>query len=233
MLAQHPRSGAGWRALAAAESAVLFAALGALLFGAAGTVDWPGAWAWLAIVCVASAVALTVLDVDLIKERITAPTRRRLRTWDAAWASVLAAFGLGWFVLMALDAVRFRWLVLPGWTQAAGAVVLVGSHTVGLLALVAHPYASPVVAVQSDRDHSVVSTGAYAIVRHPMYAGVLWFFPGTAMLLGSGYGLALSPLMIALVVVRTALEDRMLQAELPGYREYAREVRYRLIPGIW
>ena len=79
----------------------------------------------------------------------------------------------------------------------------------------------------------MVSTGPYAHVRHPMYAGAVLFFIGTPLLLGSWWGLAAAPLIAAVMAVRAVLEERVLADELPGYRRYAARVRYRLIPGVW
>jgi protein-S-isoprenylcysteine O-methyltransferase Ste14 len=92
---------------------------------------------------------------------------------------------------------------------------------------------APVVKIQQERGHSVVSTGPYRAVRHPLYAGVLIFFPATAMMLGSWWGVAAAIPLAAGLVARTAMEDRELQRRLDGYPDYARRVRYRLIPGVW
>jgi protein-S-isoprenylcysteine O-methyltransferase Ste14 len=94
-------------------------------------------------------------------------------------------------------------------------------------------YAAPVVKIQRERGHRVVSTGPYAHIRHPMYAGALLFFIGTPLLLGSWWGLVAAPVIAAMLAVRAALEERTLADELPGYRDYTARVRYRLIPGIW
>jgi protein-S-isoprenylcysteine O-methyltransferase Ste14 len=90
-----------------------------------------------------------------------------------------------------------------------------------------------VVKIARERGHRVVSTGPYACVRHPMYAGALLFFVGTPLLLGSWYGLAVTPVLIVVLAARAVMEERTLAEELPGYREYAQRVRYRFIPGVW
>ena len=87
--------------------------------------------------------------------------------------------------------------------------------------------------IARERGHRVVSTGPYACVRHPMYAGALLFFIGTPLLLGSWYGLAAVPVLTVVLAARAVMEERMLADELPGYRDYATRVRYRLIPGLW
>ena len=94
-------------------------------------------------------------------------------------------------------------------------------------------YASPVVKIQEDRGQMTVMTGPYAFVRHPMYAGAIPYFLGTPLLLGSLWGLVLAPFIIALLGLRAMMEERTLDAELPGYEDYAAQVRYRLIPFVW
>ena len=91
----------------------------------------------------------------------------------------------------------------------------------------------PSVRIQTDRGHHVIDTGPYAIIRHPGYAFGFAFFLGIPLALGSLWGLIPAIIMSALLVVRTVLEDRTLQNELPGYKQYAERVRYRLVPGVW
>jgi protein-S-isoprenylcysteine O-methyltransferase Ste14 len=114
-----------------------------------------------------------------------------------------------------------------------GALLVVASNLFICWCFVENSYLAPVVKIQTERGHQVVSKGPYAIVRHPMYAGALFYIIGTALLFGSYCGLVLGLVMNALLVIRTALEDRTLQEELPGYAEYAGKVRYRLFPGMW
>jgi protein-S-isoprenylcysteine O-methyltransferase Ste14 len=90
-----------------------------------------------------------------------------------------------------------------------------------------------VVKVQTDRGHAIATTGPYAVVRHPMYAGAIPFLLGIPLLLGSWYGLALAPALVAAFAVRAVLEERTLAAQLPAYADYAARVRYRLVPLIW
>jgi protein-S-isoprenylcysteine O-methyltransferase Ste14 len=140
---------------------------------------------------------------------------------------------LGWFVLMPFDAVRFRWSSVPQWVQGVGALLIALGLFVVHLTFRENTYAAPVVKIQTERGHRVVSTGPYAYVRHPMYAGMLLLFAGTPLLLGSWWGLAAAPVLAALLAARAVLEERTLANELPGYREYAARVRYRVIPRVW
>lgn len=100
-------------------------------------------------------------------------------------------------------------------------------------AMASNLFFSQVVRIQADRHHTVASTGPYHFVRHPGYMGMILFEFGLSMLLGSWWAILAAGLCAALLVVRTALEDRTLQTELPGYAAYARQVRYRLMPGVW
>jgi len=99
--------------------------------------------------------------------------------------------------------------------------------------MTANAFLSTVVRIQAERGHYVVTTGPYAYVRHPMYAGMVLTFWGVPLLLGSWWALLPGSLNALLFVIRTALEDRTLQAELPGYADYVRKVRRRLVPGVW
>ena len=117
---------------------------------------------------------------------------------------VLQVFFLAWLVLMPLDAVRFRWSEMPGWLQVAGAILLLGSFYLFFLTFRENPYLSPVVRVQSERGQTVISTGPYHYVRHPMYAAAILFMAGTALMLGSWYGL----LMGLIFVVGISLSSR-------------------------
>ena len=132
---------------------------------------------------------------------------------------------------MALDAVRFRWSQVPIWVQAVGAVLIALCMYVFYLTFRENTFAAPVVKIQAERGHQVVTTGPYALVRHPMYAGALLLFIGIPLLLGSWYGLAGALVMMALLVTRIVMEERTLTNELPGYREYAARVRWRLATG--
>jgi protein-S-isoprenylcysteine O-methyltransferase Ste14 len=147
-------------------------------------------------------------------------------------AAVMLLFVV-WLILMPLDAVRFGWSEVPGWVQVLGALGLVLSFYVLFLTFRENTYLALVVKVQEERGQTVVTSGPYRYVRHPIYASMFLFLPGSALLLGSWWGLLLCLVILGLLVWRTTLEDRMLKNELAGYDEYARQVRYRLIPRVW
>ena len=100
-------------------------------------------------------------------------------------------------------------------------------------AMIVNAYFSTVVRIQRERGHTVCRTGPYRFVRHPGYVGFMLQSLGIPLLLGSWWALLPGFAAIAVMIIRTAFEDRMLQAELPGYQEYVRDVHYRLLPGIW
>ena len=147
-------------------------------------------------------------------------------------ADVSAPVILCVFPLAGLDE-RFHWSLAPLWLIALGYVFL----TVGMAGSVwvysVNKFAEPGVRIQTEREHKVVDTGPYAIVRHPLYAVSFFVVAGIALALGSFWALIPVAVGSLVLVVRTVLEDRMLQNELPGYKEYASRVRYRLIPGVW
>jgi protein-S-isoprenylcysteine O-methyltransferase Ste14 len=210
--------------------------LAAVLLGAAGTWRWPAGWVFLAEIGgfgIAISLWLARYDPALLAERMSFGFQPAQKAWDKAFIVTLIVLWCGWLVLMGLDAVRFRWSSVPVWLQAAGAILIALCMYIAYLTFRANSYAAPVVKIQTERGHRVVSTGPYAHVRHPMYAGALLFFIGTPLLLGSWWGLVAAPLITALLIARLLMEERMLADELAGYREYAARVRYRLIPGVW
>jgi len=171
---------------------VLFLAFqGAVLFVAAGTVDWPGAWAFLGIMGAGSlAISLWLLKHDpaLLAERLSPVVQRRQAAWDRVLMAGCLMLWFGWLAFTALDAVRWRWSDVPVWAQVVGGAGMVTTFYVVYLAFRGTPYAAPVATIQSERKQTVVSSGPYRYVRHPMYAGSSrssrvrpWFSaPGTA-----------------------------------------------------
>jgi protein-S-isoprenylcysteine O-methyltransferase Ste14 len=140
---------------------------------------------------------------------------------------------LGLLILSGLDK-RFGWMPsLPLWVFILGVLLFILGYSFLLWAMYTNQFFSQIVRIQTERGHTAVTEGPYRIVRHPGYAGMLVTFPGCVFILASLYGLILYLLYAVLVILRTSLEDRTLQAELPGYAEYAQHTRYRLIPGVW
>ncbi len=214
----------------------LFVVFALALFLAAGTVVWPAGWAYLVLFFGANvALALWLLrhDPELLQERMTGFGKPGEPTWDKVFLVVLEVFLLAWLALMGLDAVRFRWSQMPGWLQVVGAILLIGSFYLFFLTFRENPYLSPAVRVQTERGQTVISTGPYHYMRHPMYAAVIPFAAGTALLLGSWYGLLMGLIFVVGIAFRAVQEERVLRAELPGYAEYMAQVQYRFIPHVW
>lgn len=122
---------------------------------------------------------------------------------------------------------------MPLWVVLLGYILLVGGIAVTAWAQAVNPFFEPGVRIQSERGQRVVTSGPYRIVRHPGYTAAIGMFTGIPLALSSWIALLPAALAIVLLIIRTGLEDRLLQAELPGYSEYARQRRYRLFPGIW
>ena len=206
-----------------------------LLFVPAGTLRWPGAWVFLAINAVAGFGGMAWLarhDPALLKERARSPFQRGQKPWDRLLMGAFLPLWFGWYVLMGLDK-RFAWSSVPVALQVLGVVLIGLCIWLSMRVLKENSYAAPVVRVQRERGHKVVTTGPYAYVRHPMYASVIFFALGVPLLLGSWWGLLVSPLLLSVLALRAVLEERMLMAELEGYADYAQRVRYRFVPLLW
>ena len=207
-----------------------------VMFGAAGTLDWPTGWAYLALFAVVTLVIslwLASIDPGLLAERMKAPVQKGQKPWDRVFLLVLAVVYFGWLALMAWDARRMAWSHVAVWVQVAGGVLIVASYLGIAWVYRTNSFAAPVIKIQTERHQTVVSTGPYAFVRHPMYAFALLQFVGGPLMLGSWWGLAGALPITLAVAVRTVGEEKMLRTELQGYEDYARRVRWRYAPGIW
>ncbi len=213
---------------------VLYLVLGLVLFLAAGTVSWFYGWVFLILFYGFSfGIVLWLLrhDPGLIEERTGFKSNQP--TWDKAYVILLVVFFGIWWISMPLDAVRFHWSQMPAWLHLVGAIVLLSSFYLFYLTFRENSYLSTVVRVQEDRGQTVVSTGPYRYVRHPMYIGMLLFCLGSALLLESWIGVLLGLLHEGMLATRALREERVLQKGLKGYDAYMVQVRYRLIPHVW
>ncbi len=204
------------------------------LFLAAGTVAWPAGWIFLILLysfVVTTVRLLSKHNPGLLEERMSV-FKPNQKGWDKMFLLLFTAC-FAWLVLMPLDAVRFHWSQIPVWLQVVGAIVLVGSFALIYQTFRENAYLTPTVRIQKERGQTVVSTGLYRYVRHPMYTGFFLFFVGMALLLGSVFGFLFSLVLIGLFVRRAVLEERLLREELPGYAAYMAQVSYRFIPYIW
>lgn len=206
---------------------------GALLLSA-GRLDWLEAWAFL-FLFFASSVTLRVWisrhDRALMNERLSVAPN--VEKWDKVLMGIYTVLLLAMLVVSALDAGRFEWSSTPPGVRMFGWFGLGVALAVVWWAISANPFASRFVRIQHDRGHTVATGGPYRHVRHPMYAGAIIFCICVPLVLGSWWGVIPSGGISILFIVRTVLEDRTLVLKLPGYRDYADRVRYRILPRIW
>jgi protein-S-isoprenylcysteine O-methyltransferase Ste14 len=210
------------------------ATLCGVLFGIAGRVDWPAAWLVVALFTghrVLSGWWLFRHDPELLKERLT--TASNVPQWDRRIARGNWILLLIFVATAALDAGRFRWSAVPMIVRAIGTAAVAAAIAVIWWCGTANRFLSAGTRIQSDRGHTVVQHGPYRFVRHPLYASRIVLIAGAALTLGSWIALVPAVLSAVLLILRTWLEDRMLTTELPGYREYAKHVPGRLVPGLW
>jgi protein-S-isoprenylcysteine O-methyltransferase Ste14 len=220
---------------------VRFIFLGALmlaaLFLSAGRLDWWAGWAYF-VVSLGSMIVfrfyLISLDPGQVVERMEAPTQENVKAWDRPFVLLLGFLGpLSAWIVAGLD-VRFGWSPeLPIWAQIVALVVLILGILFFNWALITNRFFSSHVRIQTDRGHTVVSSGPYRIVRHPGYAGDALAWLAVPILFSSCWVAIPTVIVLLAYIVRIIMEDRALQEELPGYKEYASKVRYRLGPGIW
>ena len=208
--------------------------LAAIMFLAAGGLDWAMGWVYVAVNAGVLAVsAFTVpLDAELVEERTQ--IKEDVKAWDKVIATILSVMiPLGIPVLAGLD-VRFGWSPqIALWIQILALVPFALGNGLSFWAAATNKFFARYVRIQKERGHTVVTGGPYRYVRHPGYVGGIITMLAVALALGSLWTLILGGLLALLTVIRTALEDRTLQEELYGYKEYAQRVRYRLLPGIW
>lgn len=204
------------------------------MFWAAGRLDWQPAWLVLAIWLVwflATDAVTFRLNPDLITERLAPP--KGTITWDKAILSITRLVELARYIIAGLDQ-RYGWTGnFPSGAQMIAVAVCVLSTALFAWAMASNPFFSQVVRVQTERGHAVVTSGPYRFVRHPSYLSMILFELAISILLASRWAIFAGGVCAILLILRTALEDRTLRVELPGYTEYARGVRYRLLPGVW
>ena len=207
---------------------------GLILFVAAGRVNWKRAWVYVALYVsclVIGEIVVSVKSPGILQER--AQRHANTKTFDKVIIPLVVVTFFLFPLVAGLDAGRFGWSHV-GWKTFFAALPL---YFMGYLlvpwTMIVNPHLEKTVRIQEERGHQVVKSGPYSVVRHPMYAGVILQSLAVPLLLGSLWSYVPVGATICLFVVRTALEDRTLRHELPGYAEYAMNTRYRLLPGIW
>jgi protein-S-isoprenylcysteine O-methyltransferase Ste14 len=209
----------------------------AVLFLAAGTFKWPWAWLYYAMLLLSTVISRAIAIrryPDLAAERAQYRDKTDAKDWDRVLVGVVALYGpMVTWIVAGLD-YRYSWSpeIGPAVRWVAAGIVALGM-ALASWAMIANRFFAAVVRIQDDRGHEVVTSGPYRIVRHPGYAGGVWSWLVTPLMLGTLWAYIPALLTVAVLSVRTALEDRTLIQELDHYAEYAQRTRYRLLPGIW
>jgi protein-S-isoprenylcysteine O-methyltransferase Ste14 len=211
--------------------------LAALLLVPAGTWQWPRAIQFLVVYGIAnsiSIVALARLAPASLEARLSAPAAESQPAADRVVTALLLLSLFAWFVFIPIDVFRLRLLPSPPLgVSVLGAVLLLAGYGLIWTTLFQNAFAAPIVKDQSDRGQVLIDTGPYAHVRHPFYVGMLLFFAGLALWLQSYAGVLAVLLPLALFAARIQVEEKTLWETLPGYPDYTKRVRYRLVPFVW
>ena len=208
--------------------------LAVMLFLAAGTVDWIAGWAMVIIMAgwvIATAVVVIPRDPELLAERVG--PKKGAKKWDVALAGPI---GIAMMIMWIVAGLNLRYGLSNGISplaQIGAMLIVIAGYALVVWATGVNAFFSAVVRIQTERGHTVISSGPYRYVRHPAYVGMILAVGGAPIMLSSWWALIPGVISAILVIVRTALEDKTLQAELPGYKDYAQRTRYRLLPGVW
>lgn len=216
---------------------VLYLSISLTLLACGGDVRWWQAWGFSLLISAAGVGGRIWAErrhPGLMAERYGSLKASDVKAWDRVLAPLMAlSFSFPLVVVAGLDH-RFGWSpVFPTWLNAIGFLLIASGYAFAVWALVENRFFSSMVRIQLERGHAVCDSGPYRIVRHPGYAGNLLATPGIVLALSSVWTLVPAGIALVITVIRTVLEDRTLQEELPGYREYASRVRYRLFPGVY
>lgn len=216
---------------------VVYLLIPLILLICGGDLGWWQAWLY-AILILASGLGGRMWAEQrhpgLTAERQNKESFHDAKAWDKVLAPLMAvSVGFPMVIVAGLDH-RYNWsLEFPLWLSVIGFILIAFGYAFATWALAENRFFSAVVRVQTDRGHAVCDSGPYRFVRHPGYAGNILALFGIVLALSSVWTLIPAAVALIIAVIRTILEDQTLQAELPGYRDYARRVRYRLIPGIY
>lgn len=218
---------------------IMFSVLGIIAFAGAifllaGRLDYYQGWVLVGICFLILFVSILSFrnEKELIAERRNPGPG--VKKWDNIIIVLYQVFLYALIVVAILDSGRFHWSPpFPGWVYLISGGVILFFAAFSLWALKTNIYFSSKVRIQTDRNHRVISSGPYRIVRHPGYTGIIFMISSLAIILGSLWALIPAGFIVILFIIRTALEDNTLKKELSGYRDYARKVKFRLIPGIW
>lgn len=207
---------------------------GVVLFGFAGRFDLPRGWLylglWLACILI-TGLFILARNPQLVNKR--GRPSSDARAWDQVWIKLCSIAPFALVAVAGLDRGRFGWSHLdPAWAIVGTLLFCAGAALVAG-AMLSNPFFETMVRIQTEQDHRVASSGPYRVIRHPGYLGWILQYLSAPLILGSAWTFVPAGMMIVLYLVRAGLEDRLLQAELPGYADYAGEVRFRVFPGVW
>jgi protein-S-isoprenylcysteine O-methyltransferase Ste14 len=207
--------------------------IAALLMGLAGNLKWIEGWIFIVLfIMMLIAVMIPLFkNKKMLEERLKPYYHKKQKPIDKVIITIIYILGLAWFIIMPLDAVRFEWSPqFPIWLTTIGIIGFFISNILLYLVFKQNAFLSPV--VKKQEKHKVVSTGLYGIVRHPMYSAVsLMMFSGSVVL-GSLYGVYINIALAFILFLRTFHEEKVLENELKGYKEYKKKVTKRLIPFV-
>jgi protein-S-isoprenylcysteine O-methyltransferase Ste14 len=215
---------------------ILLALPAVILFGSSGRLDWGMAWVYVGLTTAFSLGSRIIMQwkiPELIAERGQALDKEDTEPWDKVLMPLGIIVAIVMLIVAGLDK-RFEWSPnLPLLLYITAFVITALGYSLGTWATLVNRFFSAVARIQRDREHTVVTSGPYRLIRHPGYAGGVVTSLATPLLLGSLWALIPATFAVCLLIIRTALEDRTLQEELEGYHDYAAGVRYRLLPGVW
>lgn len=209
----------------------------AILFSIVGRWDWWNGWALSVIYILwslGSIIFILPVNPQMLAERQLTGVRSGAKKWDMTMVSIMGLMVFATYIVACLD-VRYGWspAVPLGLEVTALVVCFLGYDVLLQWSMFVNAFFTAIIRIQSERNHTVITTGPYRFVRHPGYLGTILCYVFSPLLLGSWWGLIPAFAASIVLIVRTELEDKTLQDELPGYKEYTQQTRYRLIPGIW
>ena len=204
---------------------------GVILFVSAWSLSWTWAWIFITTGAIILIINLIVLPSEVIEER--GRKKENVKKWDKILTTINILPMIGIYVLSGLD-YRLHWSIdLHISIHIIGIVLFFFGSILFTWSMVSNKFFSTMVRIQEEREHKVATEGPYKYVRHPGYVGFILMFLVTPIVLGSLYGLIMSGIVTIIVIIRTALEDKTLNIELKGYKEYSKNVKYKLIPFMW
>ncbi|WP_379067947.1 methyltransferase family protein [Mesorhizobium sp. UC22_110] len=205
-----------------------------ITFLAAGTLAYPAGWTMIILFGgggIAMIAWLAHRSPQLLRERMASPIQKDQEGWDKIWLSLFTLAFFAWFAFMPWDAARSNFMAVPMWLQITGGLLILANYAGCFWTFNENTFAAPVVKIQEGQ--TVIDTGPYALVRHPMYSSALLLFFGMPLLLGSWSGLWGSLVLSLALAWRSVNEEKALRRQFVDYGDYSQRVRYRLIPYLW